>query len=234
MAVSGSFEGDLINTSDLVSAAAHHGQRSDHRHIAGRDMELAGADRADAAMRAGGRGHPAVEIGNADGALDQRGHGIGIEHMRQIVIDPAQDRLGQAAGAQGEREAFLQPRVIIDMQALAHFGEESDYIAHRRLLQIAEQRGIAEHKVVDVLVRIGRAESRPAASLIFHGVLARLDDPAAGDDRDGVEIGLSIPPGRCPCCCAVAAQAIGWPPDSRAWFTARYDSDRRAQAAIAG
>ena len=111
---------------------------------------------------------------------------LGIEHARQFVVDAAQDRLGEPAGLERQLEAFLQVAIVLEPQPLADFGEEIDDLVHRRVLQVAQQHRIAEHEVVDVLVRIGRAESRAAAALVLDGVLARLDDPAAGDDDRNV------------------------------------------------
>ena len=100
------------------------------------------------------------------------------------IVASAQDRLGQPPSTQRKREAFLEIGIVLDLQPLAGLGEEIDDVAHRYLLEVAEQNGIAKHEIVDVLVRIGREERGAAAAIVFDGVYAGLDDPAAGDDRD--------------------------------------------------
>src|SRR5205807_1237147 len=62
--------------------------------------------------------------------------------------------------------------------------QDLDDLGNRRVVQISHPRSVAEEQVVDVLVRISLAEGRAATALELHRILARHDDPAAGDDRD--------------------------------------------------
>src|SRR5690606_19122032 len=92
-------------------------------------------------------------------------------------------------GAQGQGEALLQVGIVLELQPLARLGEEIDDVAHRRVLQVAEQHRVAEHEVVDVPVRIGREDRAAAAALEIDGVFAWLVDPAPGDDGNAIGIG---------------------------------------------
>ena len=134
-------------------------------------------------------GHPTIEIGDPDRFFRQRRHRVGIEHTRQIVIDAAQDRFGQAAGLQRHGKTFLQERIVIQPQPSANLGEEGDDVLHRGVHEIAQLDRIAQHQVVDVQSRVRSAKARAAPAAVFNGIVARLDNPPAGYDRDGIELG---------------------------------------------
>ena len=72
---------------------------------------------------------------------------------------------------QRERERLLQIGIVIEAQALADSARNSMMCLHLRVVEVGEQCGIAEDQIVDMLMRIGRAEIRAAATLELHRIL---------------------------------------------------------------
>ncbi len=167
----------------LGEAGTGDGHGRNHRHVAGGDVQLTGADRANADVTVGAAaGNPPVDIIEADRLIDEAGHHTALEHAWKRIVNAPQDRFGKTARLQRKREALLQQFVVNQSQALAQLDEEIDDLEHRRVVQIAQFRRVAQHEIVDVLVRVRLAEVGATAPLELHGIVSGHYDPAARND----------------------------------------------------
>ena len=169
-------------------------QRRHHRDIARGDVQLAGADRPDrnigivALTR-----HPAIEKARADGLFDQRGEALALEHRRKRIVHSAQDRFRQTPGGKRKFEALLEQGVVVEHQPLAQRAQQFDDFGHRDGMEVGQPGGIAQDQVVDMAMRIGLTEIRPAPPLEGHCPFSGQDDPAAGHDRNVEHLHHSTP-----------------------------------------
>ena len=188
--------GELDQAITLGQRRANDRDRTDHRHVARGDVQIARTDCADpeSALSAGSLLNPTVEIGNAHRTLDQGFQIFSIEHARQLIVDVPQHRLGETPRLKRQLESLLHVR-IREGYARSDFRQKIQDTGHRRILQIAQAARVAEHEIVNVFVRIGASEPRARTAAKFDRIRPRLDDSPAGDDRN-VESGLHKLPSR--------------------------------------